>query len=42
MQSGVKCEMDKAHFSWGGHESEDMAMAMVNQLDELEAVEGVV
>jgi hypothetical protein len=28
--------MDDAHFSWGGHESEDMAM--VNQLDG--AVEG--
>ena len=32
----VECEMDDAHFSWGGHESEDMAI--VDQLDE--AVEG--
>lgn len=29
----VGFEMDEAHFSWGGHESEDMAMDMISWRD---------
>ena len=39
---GLERETDKAHFSWGGQESEDMAMEKVNQPDELEVMEDVV